>query len=190
MELILVRHGESTWSRQEADADPPLTELGREQARRLGQWLDAHYQFTAFYSSPLRRARETAEIVNKELGLDLVFDDDLREAEVNYAAAMPRRDGPLAEEADRAPFGAEYEQFRSRVRRALERIIAANPDGTVLVIAHGGTVATMVRCLLGVHSVSISTRNTGLHSLRWHDGRWEIRFMNRCEHLLPDLVRE
>ena len=69
MELILVRHGLP--ERQELDdgrADPPLAALGREQAERVADWL-AQERIDAVYSSPMRRARETAQPFAAAAGL-------------------------------------------------------------------------------------------------------------------------
>jgi phosphoribosylformylglycinamidine cyclo-ligase len=69
LELWLVRHGETTWNaegRWQGQADAPLTERGREQARRLARRL-AGQRFDAVYASDLGRALETAEVVAAEL---------------------------------------------------------------------------------------------------------------------------
>lgn len=70
--LILVRHGQSTWNAQgriQGWADPPLDDTGQEQARRLAQRLAAEeHTISALYSSPLLRARQTAEALVREAG--------------------------------------------------------------------------------------------------------------------------
>ncbi|MFQ5879528.1 MAG: histidine phosphatase family protein, partial [Dehalococcoidia bacterium] len=71
MRLILVRHGESVGNaerRLQGQGDFPLTELGREQSRRLGRYL-AREGVNAVYGSTIRRAWETAEAVGEALGL-------------------------------------------------------------------------------------------------------------------------
>ena len=75
--LVLVRHGETEWSRDgrhTGRTDVPLTDDGERDARRLAPHL-AGFGFTAVLSSPLSRARRTAELA----GLDPVPDDDLVE---------------------------------------------------------------------------------------------------------------
>ena len=62
----------------QGQADPPLDELGREQARALADHL-RHETFHAIYSSPLARARETAEIIAAPHGLPVRYDDRLKE---------------------------------------------------------------------------------------------------------------
>ncbi len=188
MDLVLVRHGESEWNRlgDVAGPDSPLTDLGRRQAQRAGRWLAQRFQFTAFYTSTLIRAQQTAEIINEYVNLPITCDDDLREAETNYLEAMPRRESPFAVDFERetGPFGPNYGVFLDRVSRVTRRIVDENPEGTVLVVAHGGTLATMLRVVLGIHTVSFWTENAAVHHLSWHDGRWSIHCLNSKEHLI------
>jgi broad specificity phosphatase PhoE len=116
IELVLARHGQSYGNLDRSlGPDTDLTELGREQAARLGNWLiDQGYQFTAIHCSTLRRARQTATIVNAHFGLGIVFDADLREADIGHVDDLPLRPDPLGAEPP-PPFGPGYEVFRERV---------------------------------------------------------------------------
>jgi probable phosphoglycerate mutase len=184
LELVLARHGQAHGNVDRSlGPDTDLTDLGRQQAARLGNWLaEQGYTFTALYCSPLRRARQTAHIINAHVGLEIIFDADLRETEVAYLHVMPQRDAPLSMESP-PPFAAEYEQMRARVGRATARILAENPVGQVLVVAHAGTIATMMRTILGTHALMIHTDLTAVHHLRWDDGLWNLQYANRREHL-------
>lgn len=188
LELVLARHGQSYVNLDRSlGPDTDLTDLGREQARRLGNWLaEQGHAFTAFYCSTLHRARQTAEIVNEHFGLEIVFDADLRETEVPYLDVLPSRADPLSVEPP-LPFEPEYEQMRERVARAAARILAENSDGQVLVVAHGGSLATMLRCILRTHALLVRTEQTAVHCLRWEGGRWNLQYMNRQEHLVGHL---
>ena len=187
MNLFLARHGESEWvvRGEEAGFNSPLTDRGRQQARLLGRWLAASQKIDAIYASPLIRARETAEIVAAELNLPVTLDDDLREFEVSYwhddeGDAPPYINGSAAPPAY---LPKNYLPFKTRVQEAARRILEAHPKGTVLIVAHGGTVGTIVRCVLGAHNFGVQTHPTGLHHLRWLGGRWLVECMNCLEHL-------
>jgi broad specificity phosphatase PhoE len=147
--ILLVRHGETDWNRErrwQGHADPPLNEAGRRQAEQLAETLLADPP-AAVYSSDLLRARETAEAVTARLGLPLVLDPRLREADVGEWSGLTT---PEIEE--RYPAGAArrlaggtgwergetYEQLRERVLEALHEIAAANDGRRVLVVTHGG----------------------------------------------------
>ena len=184
LELVLARHGQSAGNLDRSlGPDTDLTGLGRRQAERLGAWLAGQgYQFSALYCSPLRRGRQTAEIANTYLGVEIVFDADLRETEVPYLAQLPARAGPLGSEPP-PPFAPEYEQMRQRVARATARILAEQAEGQVLVIAHAGTLGTMMRTILGSHTLLVRTDQAALHVLSWLEGRWNLQYVNRQEHL-------
>ncbi|MFN2219061.1 MAG: histidine phosphatase family protein [Anaerolineae bacterium] len=186
LELVLARHGQSHGNLDRSlGPDTDLTDLGRQQARRLRDWLIDHgYRFTAMYASPLRRARQTAEIVNACYGLEIGLDPDLREAEVPYLDVMPQRGIPLGSDSP-PPFEGAYEQMRERVTRATARILTEIQEGEVLVVAHSGTLGTMLRTILGTHALLVRTELASIHCLRWQDGRWNLQYVNRCEHLSP-----
>lgn len=187
LELTIVRHGQSYGNLDWAlGPDTDLTDLGRKQATRLGRWLAKQgCNFTAIYASTLRRARQTAEIVNAHYGLEIELDPDLRETDQPYMDALPRRPNPLGA-APPPPFGEEYDTMRARVNLATARIVDANPEGHVLVVAHAGTCGTMIRGILRVEAVLVRTELTAVHRLRWDDGRWVLQFLNRHEHLNAD----
>jgi broad specificity phosphatase PhoE len=188
MNLLLARHGESDWivRGDEAGFNSPLTDRGRQQARLLGRWLAANQEIDVIYASPLIRARETAEIVAAELHLRVTLNDDLREFEVRYWSEDEGDAPPSINGSAAAPayLPESYLPFRDRVQEAARRILEAHPEGTVLIVAHGGTVGTIIRCLLGVHNFGVQTDPTGLHHLCWLGSRWNIEFMNRTDHLL------
>ena len=150
-ELLLVRHGETDWNRDrrfQGHADPPLNEMGREQAHALAAEL-AGERIELVYTSDLCRARETAEIVAASLGADVVALRDLREIDVGEWEGLT---WPEIEE--RYPEGARawheqgfgweagetYDELGERVVAALRRIAADHPEQRVLVVGHGGTI--------------------------------------------------
>jgi broad specificity phosphatase PhoE len=184
LELILARHGQSYSNLDRSfGTDTGLTDLGREQAAKLGQWLvDQGCDFSALYASTLQRARQTAEIINAHYGLKITFDPDLRETEQPYLDSMPRRLDPLGDDPP-SPFSPEYETMRERVMRATTRILTENTTGWVLVVAHAGTYGTMLRGILGTQALLVRTDLAAVHSLSWGEGRWNLLYLNRQEHL-------
>ncbi|HEY6054466.1 MAG TPA: histidine phosphatase family protein [Gaiellaceae bacterium] len=149
--ILLVRHGETDWNRDrrwQGHADPPLNEAGRRQSERLAETLLADPP-AAVYSSDLRRARETAEIVARRLDLPVQTDPRLREVDVGewsgltlaeverlYPEGMRRREaGGTGWER-----GETYEAMGERVVAALQEIAAAHDGGRVLVVTHGGAM--------------------------------------------------
>jgi broad specificity phosphatase PhoE len=184
LELVLARHGQSYGNLDRSlGPDTGLSDRGRQQAARLRDWLiQQDYAFTALYCSTLRRARQTAEIINEHYGLEIVSDPGLREAGEPYLHHLPRRADPLAG-GPPAPFGPGYEALRGRVARATARILAEVPEGQALVVAHSGTLGTMLRSILGTHAFLVRTEQAATHCLRWDDGRWTLQYLNRREYL-------
>jgi probable phosphoglycerate mutase len=148
--LLLTRHGETDWNaerRWQGHSDPPLNERGREQARELADTLDG---VDVIYASDLARARETAEILGRRLGLEVRLEPRLRERsfgawegktweelEERFAEALDRwRSGETHGPDDAEP----YQDFSRRVESFLEDILARHPQEKVLVVGHGGSV--------------------------------------------------
>jgi len=144
--LLLARHGETEWNREErfqGHADPPLNETGREQAAALAEKL-AGEPIEAVYSSDLHRASETAEIVAGRLGLPVERDAGLREIDVGSWQGLTRA------QIDGRPWDGEtYEQHAERAMRALQAIAERHPEGRVLVVSHGGTLRRVQQAVLG-----------------------------------------
>src|SRR5215472_1133491 len=146
--LLLVRHGETDWNaggRLQGHTDRPLSDFGRRQAQRLAEELEDE-RLEAIYSSDLSRARETAEIAGKRLGLTVELDPDLREKD------WGTWEGLTAVERDRVEFvGESTEEHQERILRALQRIAERHPDGgRVLVVTHGGSMRRVQTAALGM----------------------------------------
>jgi broad specificity phosphatase PhoE len=155
MECWLVRHGESTWNserRFQGTLDAPLSARGRAQASALAAGL-GDTRFDALYTSPLSRARETAAACGARLGLEAVLLEELREIHLGGWEGLTL-DDVQAREGDYyrrwleapvdhpAPGGEPMPGLATRVRAALDRLSAVHPEGRVLVVAHGGVIAS------------------------------------------------
>jgi broad specificity phosphatase PhoE len=184
LDLVLARHGESYGNVDYAlGPDTDLTETGRRQATALGEWLAREgYRFELCYCSTLHRARQTAEIINSYFDVEIIQEPDLREARPWLPGVLPHRSAPL--EGSVAPLHPDYAPFREQVVRALERILGENTAGQVLVVAHAGTLGTMVREICGSHSLLIYTDLAGIHRFSWDGGIWTLHYLNRREHLV------
>ncbi|MDR6172060.1 MULTISPECIES: histidine phosphatase family protein [unclassified Curtobacterium] len=145
-ELVLVRHGETEWSKSgqhTGRTDIPLTENGIEQAKRAGRYL-ADRTFALALSSPLQRARDTAALV----GVDAELDEDLYEWDYGAYEGLTTpqikvlRHGPWDLWTDGVPAGdtpgENAAEVRVRVERILDRarpVLAEGQDA--IVVAHG-----------------------------------------------------
>ena len=163
MRLLLARHGQSTWNsvrRFQGTADVPLSDLGRAQARALGEAV-RRYRVARAYVSPLRRAVETAEIALTGTGIPLVPIDDLRElslgrwegctvAEIRAQEGDPYRAWLRAPVDCPPPEGERLDDVCARMLGVVDEIARAHPNGDdVLVVAHGGVISVYACHLLG-----------------------------------------
>lgn len=137
-------------------ADPGLATEGHDQARRLADWLRGG-PIEAVWSSPLRRARETAAPLAAALGVDVLVDDDLAEWDRDADAYIPLEElkaegDPRYQELVDGTWAGEDEgaAFASRLLAAMDRIVAAHPGGEVAVVCHGGVINVYVAHVLGL----------------------------------------
>lgn len=166
MQLLLIRHGQSQANIDHIiqDDHDPLTDLGRQQADSLGRHLAASREITHLYSSPLARARETAEIIGRHIGLDPVFEPGLAEINAGTAAGMtwdawteayPEIAARLrsAERSldDRWEGGESGHEFVARVYAAYDHIVGQHlgTDDVVAAVSHGGALAWIASRLHG-----------------------------------------
>jgi broad specificity phosphatase PhoE len=149
--IVMVRHGETDWNRDnrfQGHADPHLNETGRAQARALARELSSE-SFAAAYTSPLRRAAETASIIAAALRLEPVPDMSLKEVDVGSWSGLTR-----TEVQERFPGGfarwlqyghgwedgETYDELGERVVSGLLRIAERHDGGRVLAVTHGGPI--------------------------------------------------
>jgi probable phosphoglycerate mutase len=148
----MVRHGETDWNRErrfQGHADVPLNESGRAQVRALAGDL-AGESFAAAYTSPLRRAAESAEILAAMLRIDVQPSEALREVDVGSWSGLT-----VAEVQERYPEGfarwidwrcegwedgEAYEDFSRRVAEGLRELGSRHPGEQVLAVTHGGPI--------------------------------------------------
>lgn len=181
-EIWLVRHGETEWSRSgqhTGRTDLPLTEKGREQARRLRAAL-ADQRFDQVLTSPLQRARETAELAGFA---EAVPDDDLMEW--HYGDLEGRTSADIVSDvpgwtiwSGPVPNGETLEQVAHRVDRVLSNL----PSGKIAIFAHGHLLRVLASCWLGLEPDKgrlLSLGTASLSVLGWeHQNRalhsWNI----------------
>jgi broad specificity phosphatase PhoE len=159
--ILLARHGETDWNREgrfQGWADPPLNRTGLDQAVELSVRLMAD-ELTAVYSSPLRRALETADVVAASHGLEPTTVDALREVDVGSWSGLTRAEIEERFPAEYARWldyeqgwqdGETYEAMAERVVAALLELASANGDGRLLAVTHGGPIRAAAAAADGI----------------------------------------
>jgi broad specificity phosphatase PhoE len=157
--IVLVRHGETDWNRErrfQGHADTPLNDAGRAQAADLADSLTSE-RLVAVYTSPLRRAYETAALIAIRLGLDVRPLDALREIHVGYWEGLTidevRERYPEGASADWHagwPGGETYEELSTRVLPALVSLAHEHPNERILAVTHAGPVRAALAAAMGL----------------------------------------
>jgi broad specificity phosphatase PhoE len=157
--IVLVRHGETDWNRErrfQGHADQPLNEVGRLQAGELADILGGG-RLAAVYTSPLRRASETAAIVAERLGLDAHELDALREIDVGSWQGLTidevKTRFPEASPLDwRSGWrdGETHDELDARVIPALLDLARRHVGESVLGVTHAGPIRTALAAATGL----------------------------------------
>ena len=152
MELLLIRHAlpmridEGPGS---GPADPALSARGVEQAAVLAEWL-ASEAVDALWSSPMRRALETAASVAERLGLPVIVDEGLSEFDRDALSYIPIEELKAAGDPRWNEVPERPEDFVAGVVDAVERVVAAHPSQRVAVVCHGGVINAYAGHVAGV----------------------------------------
>jgi probable phosphoglycerate mutase len=197
--LILLRHGETSWNvegRYQGQLDSPLTPVGLAQAQSLARRL-AGEKFAALYSSDLGRARQTAACIAEASGHEVRADARLRERHLGIFQNLLKADL-------KQKFSEEYRLFKSagpdyvipqgesarqaaeRGNACLEELARRHLGETIIVVAHGGTISSLLRHTLGIPLGTprrFGRPNASWNVFRWDDGKWFLETWGDVSHL-------
>ncbi|MEV6062718.1 bifunctional RNase H/acid phosphatase [Nocardia asteroides] len=198
--LLLLRHGQTELSvqrRYSGRGNPPLTELGREQADRAAKMLAAKGDIAAVVTSPLQRARSTAEAAAAALDvplrvLDGLIETDFGDWEGLTFAEATQRDPQLhadwlGDPSIPAPGGESFDQVRERIEGVRRDLVALYPGENVAVVSHVTPIKTLLQLALGVGPSLLYRLHLDLASLCvaefYPDGGSSVRLVNDTSYL-------
>jgi alpha-ribazole phosphatase len=161
--LLLIRHGQTDWNlegRYQGQSDIPLNQNGRAQAKALANQIQLQ-TFAAVFTSDLKRAQETAEILATAFHLQITIDPRLREInqgeweglfvntiKARYVDLWSQR---AIEPANiRPPGGETVAEVATRVYAALDDISRLFPVDNILIVSHGLSLATIICRVQGI----------------------------------------
>ncbi|WP_261985760.1 bifunctional RNase H/acid phosphatase [Microbispora sp. CSR-4] len=199
--LLLLRHGQTPLSvekRFSGLGDPSLTPTGLAQAEAAALRLSREpYEVEVIVTSPLARARQTAEAVAARTGLQVLVDDDLRETDfgdweghtfAEIQQRWPRELAAWLADPDVAPPGGEsFASTARRVEQARDRIVKAHEGRSVVVVSHVTPIKMLVRFALGAPPEALYRMHLDLACLSaidyYADGPAVVRALNDTAHL-------
>ena len=163
MRLLLIRHGESEGNaelRLQGQGEYPLTERGLEQSRLLAERL-RRLPLAALYSSPIRRARLTADVIGEATGLKVtelpgVEEYDFGELSGMFFRELVEKHPGIVQQYLQGPDypyfpGAEgRDAFRRRVCDAFWGVVERHAGASVAVVTHGGPIGAFCLEVLGL----------------------------------------
>ncbi|MBI3002708.1 MAG: histidine phosphatase family protein [candidate division NC10 bacterium] len=197
--VYIVRHGESVWNleqRLQGGQDPALSDAGYRQAARVAQALEG-LRVAAVYSSPLRRASETARVIADALRVPLRVHGDLREIGMGEWEGLPYpellgRHGEayrawIAAPADRVPPGGEpMAAFADRVKAVLGEVREKYPEEDTVLVTHGVVARVLVARTIGLdlnHIYRMRVSNCSLSCLTFEGDFPRVGLLNQVGHL-------
>ncbi|WP_433598705.1 bifunctional RNase H/acid phosphatase [Nocardia sp. CA-135953] len=198
--LLLLRHGQTALSiqrRYSGRGNPPLTDLGREQAARAAKMLAAKGGIAAVVTSPLGRARETAEAAATALDIPVRVLDGLTETDFGDWEGLTFQEAAqrdpqlharwLGDPSTPAPNGESFDQVRERVEAARRDLLALYPGQNIVVVSHVTPIKTLLQLALGVGPSLLYRLHLDLASLSiaefYPDGGSSVRLVNDTSYL-------
>jgi broad specificity phosphatase PhoE len=202
-ELIFVRHGEQHIPDPRSGPigdtfDPPLSERGEEQARKVGERLSVD-RVDVVYASPLKRALETGRQVARHHRIEPIVVPDLREVEIfrdipadksaldslGQGLLLGIRERMLREKKwDVYPFSESSFEFRRRTVNAVEAIIAQNEGKRVVIACHGGVINSYIGHIIGVeYDMFFRPAHCSIHIVFSGHGVRALQSLNDVHHL-------
>jgi broad specificity phosphatase PhoE len=195
-ELILIRHGYTV--RVNGDyVHAPLTPLGQQQAAQTGQYLLTSQQpMDGFYTSPLRRAHETADMIASKISIKPVVKNGVREVEGLEIPALGLYEiasifDPVEDYLDDRAGKPIRWPIQGRVSKSVMEIIAAHPDQRVVVVAHSGVVSSVLAWYFPEARGEwwlTTVRNCSLTRLAVDKAKVQILGVDETQHLSPDVM--
>ncbi len=182
--LLLVRHGESEWNRLGRYAgqhDVPLSEQGKQQARRLAERLKSE-PLAAIYTSPLQRARDTANAIAERRRVPVTVEPRLAEIHhglwesltaIEVEARFPAEYAQWHTEPHRVvmPQGESLADLAQRTGQVVSEVLARYPSGKIVLCSHDAVLRVLLLTSLGL---SLE------HFWKWHFANASLSVLEAC----------
>jgi probable phosphoglycerate mutase len=192
-ELILIRHGNAVRVNGNYFY-APLTSLGQDQAAKTGQYLnDPKNRIDGFYSSPLRRTQETANIIGGKIGQKAELRPGIQEVQFFELPGLVILEflsifDLLEDYLDAHAGGRIWWPIEGRVSTVLLEIVAKHPNQRVAVVAHAGVISAALSWYLPEKRWRwwrTTVSNCSLTRFRVEGNRAELITANDIKHLSP-----
>jgi uncharacterized phosphatase len=186
--VYVVRHGETDWNRQgrlQGATDVPLNEQGKAQAKACQQYFIEN-EAVAIFTSPLVRARVTAEIINEPFHMPLVLMPEFKERTFGEAEGMTYEERSKVYPRKNYPGQETFHHFIERLKTGLRMIEQQYPNDTVILVAHGAVIHNLFQIVENDDLFPQNARlsNGGVSTMYTKDGKWWLGKYNETHHLM------
>ncbi|MFC4356309.1 histidine phosphatase family protein [Chryseomicrobium palamuruense] len=185
--ICLVRHGETDWNAigmLQGRTDIPLNETGFRQAEECSELLKTS-QWDVIITSPLKRAKQTAEIINKKVIVPVVEMEDFLERDYGDAEGMTYEERNSKFPDNLYPNQEERTALNKRVIEGIEKINQEYGDKKILLVAHGAVINAILAVFSNgkIGSGKTNLINACISNIYLHKDKWRIKDFNQISHL-------
>lgn len=187
-QVCLIRHGQTEWNaigRLQGRDDIPLNEIGKQQAEKCGAFLkDEKWDF--IISSPLSRARETADIILRQIGPHpFVIMEEFIERDFGDGSGKTKEERRLLYPGKIYPNQETWEVFTERLQKGIQILNETYPAKKILIVAHGAVINAILATISNGKIGSGKTKllNACLSSIQFENDKWKIHHYNQVHHL-------
>lgn len=197
MNIIFINHGSSMakdLGLVEGRADYPLNKEGKEVASKIAEFITKNFKTSRIYTSPLKRAMETADYTSKLTGIEVDVIDDLIEMNNGRLAGLKIHEAKELRMEEEIPGHTSSHSmepmmdFKLRGAKVLNRIMSENSEGDfLLVFSHGSLIQQMIRAFLELPLTSdllIASLPGSISQVFIFSGKKGLVQVNSVSHLL------
>lgn len=197
MRIFFVRHGKDDENYRGGWSTKPLIEEGKKQVEKLALFLEnqqENYKIEKIVSSDLERTKQTTNIINEKLRVEVEFTERLREMNNGEIAGMPNEEVEVKYPGlyyntlkldERYPGGESPIEFHDRIIKDFEDIISGNKEhDNIMIVTHSGVIYRYINGMEWSNKIkSIKVGNASIYSLIIENGERYFELENYNEYL-------
>ncbi|KKI93196.1 phosphatase [Bacillus sp. SA1-12] len=185
--ICIIRHGETDWNaigKLQGRTDIPLNETGIFQAEECAEFVK-DFQWDVIVTSPLKRAKQTAEIIQRKIDIPLIEMEEFVEKGFGKVEGLTLQERVAAYPDGNYPDEESDLSITARVMAGIQKINEAYKDKKVLLVAHGVVINMILDSLSNGEISSAKTRliNACISNISFQEEKWKIKDYNQVTHL-------
>lgn len=183
----MIRHGETDWNaigKLQGRTDIPLNATGILQAAECSEFLKSS-QWDVIITSPLKRAKQTAIIINKNVNVPVIEMEEFLERGYGDAEGMTYEERTSSFPDKTYPNQEERTTLNKRIMEGIEKINQRHGDNKILLVAHGAVINAILAILSNgqIGSGKTNLINACISNIYLHQDKWLIKDFNQISHL-------